>query len=291
MSILIIGHNGFIGRHIVNQLTNSFPELSITGISSQHIDLSTEAGAQAIEKLLLPDTVVIMCAAIKKQLGDTFSIYKKNQQIIENLSAALVNNPVKQVIYFSSAAVYGEDIHNLNIDESTRTNPRSYYGISKLAAEHLLTKVMRANEGSSLAILRPPLVYGIGDTSKGYGPAGFIDKMLTGQNITLWGDGSELREFVYVEDIVRLVCLMIKQNFVGVLNPVSGISHSFQDILTCLSNLVGDKGKIEQNERTKEKVDNVFSAGKLLKHFPDFEFTPLDKGLTKTISLMSEQVS
>ena len=288
MTILVVGHNGFIGRHIVEQLSLFFPERSIKGMSSQHIDLLSDKSVQKLAELMTPDTVVIICAAIKKQLGDSLKQFKKNQLIIENLCTALLNNPVKQLIYFSSAAVYGEDIHNLNIDESTATQPRSYYGISKLTAEYLLAKVVEANEQSTFAIIRPPLVYGLGDTSKGYGPAGFIDKILTGQGITLWGDGSELREFVYVDDLARLVCLVIEQNFAGILNPISGISHSFQDILACLSNQMEITFSIKQNLRTKNKVDNVFSADKLFRQFPTFEFTPLDEGLVKTMKLISE---
>ncbi|PKH00822.1 NAD(P)-dependent oxidoreductase [Paraglaciecola sp. MB-3u-78] len=288
MNILVIGHNGFIGRHLFEQLSLFFPEHSVDGSSSQQIDLLADKSVQQLAKVLTPDTVVIVCAAIKKQLGDDLSIYKKNQRIIENLSAALLNNPVKQLIFFSSAAVYGEDVQNLNIDESTPTQPRSYYGISKLTAEYLLAKVVNVN---AIAILRPPLIYGLGDTSKGYGPAGFIDKSLTGHDITLWGDGSELREFVYVEDVARLVCLMIEQNFAGLLNLVSGVSHSFQDILRSLTENMGSTVSVTQNPRTKDKVDNVFSANKLFSYFPAFKFTSLEEGLAKTVRLVSEDVN
>ena len=63
----------------------------------------------------------------------------------------------------SSAAVYGEDIDNLNITEETPINIRSYYGNSKYASERLFCQVLSCSSSLPLAILRPPLVYGKGD--------------------------------------------------------------------------------------------------------------------------------
>ena len=67
MNILVIGHNGFIGRHLFEQLSLFFPEHSVDGSSSQQIDLLADKSVQQLAKVLTPDTVVIVCAAIKKQ--------------------------------------------------------------------------------------------------------------------------------------------------------------------------------------------------------------------------------
>jgi UDP-glucose 4-epimerase len=291
MNLVVLGHRGFIGQHVFEHLKKAYPDALIIGLSSDEVDLTTKSGAADLSRYLNPDTVLVMCAAIKKQLGDSLGIFKENLQIVENLCFNLLQNPIRQLIYFSSAAVYGEDVHNVNISENTPITPRSYYGISKVTAENLLTKVFQDNQNGTLSIVRPPLIYGLGDMSKGYGPAGFIDKMLKNEDITLWGDGCEKREFVYVVDMAKLVGLMVEQNFSGVLNPVSGTSHTFQDILTCLHQRIDTSSTITCNPRSKDKVDNVFCAKKLRQQFPSFSFTSLEQGLKEAITLIKRQGS
>ncbi len=279
MKILILGHNGFIVRYIVESFQTQSPDSTLIGLSYPEIDLTSQESISDITKHLTQDTVVIMCAAIKKQLGDNLEIFKKNLRIIENLCEIIQANPVRQLIYFSSAAVYGEDIHNTCIDEKTQIQPRTFYGIGKFAAERLLWKTMSNAEDSVLAILRPPLIYGYGDDSKGYGPAGFCDKLTRNREIMLWGDGSELREFLYVKDIADIVYQLVLSRFGGVLNPVNGKSNSFQDVLDILHKITGLTANLDCRARSKAKVDNVFLSTYFRKIIPQFQFTPLENGL------------
>ena len=64
---------------------------------------------------------------------------------------------------------------------------------------------------TSLLILRPALVYGKEDLSYSYGPTGFIYKAINFEELVLWGDGSELREFIYVEDVAKIVDQLIQK--------------------------------------------------------------------------------
>ena len=276
---MILGHTGFIGRHIVECFQTCSPEAELVGVSFPPVDLCSREGAEQVAQLLTPDTVIVMCAAIKRQLGDNREVFRQNLRIVENVCETLRQRPVRKLVYFSSTAVYGEDIHNISISEETPVQPRGFYGIAKYASERLLWKVMSSLEQSSLVLLRPPLVYGIGDESKGYGPAGFLDKLLRNEEIVLWGDASELREFLYVKDIARIVYEMTHSNFSGVLNPVSGKSYSFRAVLDLLATITGRTPRVVQRERTKEKVDNVFSRALFIRTLPDFRFTALEDGL------------
>ena len=76
----------------------------------------------------------------------------------------------------------------------------------KFTAENLLTKVCIENN-IKLIKVRPPLIYGKDDLSRGYGPTGFTYKAMDNEEIVLWGDGSEYREFVYIDD----VCLSVRE--------------------------------------------------------------------------------
>jgi UDP-glucose 4-epimerase len=226
-----------------------------------------------------------MCAAVKRQLGDSLEIFRQNLHIVENVCEILQKRPIRKVVYFSSAAVYGEDIHNLTITEETPVQPRSFYGVAKYASERLLWKVMSSSKTSSLAVLRPPLVYGVGDESEGYGPAGFLARLFRNEEIVLWGDGSELREFLYVKDVARIVYELAYNDFDGVLNPVSGISYSFVSVLNLLATITGRIPEIVQRKRTKGKVDNVFSGELFERTFPDFRFTALEEGLRAMVGI------
>ena len=130
MRVVILGHSGFIGRQLTECFNSLSPETEIIGLSRPEIDLFNQDSAKQIIKHLSPDTTLIMLAAIKKQLGDSMDIYQQNMSMIENICEIVQPRHLRQFVYFSSASVYGEDIHNKQITENTPVNPRSFYGLS-----------------------------------------------------------------------------------------------------------------------------------------------------------------
>ncbi|MBI2664017.1 NAD(P)-dependent oxidoreductase [Candidatus Woesearchaeota archaeon] len=270
--ILIFGHTGFIGTHMESFFKSKYPE--VTGKSLPD-DITDETQIGEIKKLLDERTAVIMLSAIKREHGDNPDTFLKNVMMVRNICKALEEKKVRQFIYFSSAAVYGEDVHNLSISEDTAINPTTFYGIAKFACERMLSKTT-----SPLAIVRPPAIYGPGDTGS-YGPSAFLNSAMKGETITLWGDGSEKREFVFVDDVVKLVDAIIRKGFNGVLNAASGKSNTFAEIIEIISSLTNSKVKVATRERTKEKADHVFRNDKLMQAFPDMAFTSLTEGLQR----------
>ena len=202
------------------------------------INLTKEKSHTTLSEILSLDCVLIMCAGIKKQLGDNLPTFENNMSIINNFSKAVLKVRPQKIIYISSTSVYGEDVaYNERITEKIPLQPKTYYGIAKYSAERILEKVCAENQ-SQLVILRPPLVYGKDDLSRGYGPTEFIYKAVNGEEIILWGDGSELREFVYVNDVGRIVSQLLNNNYNGILNLVSGASHTYKDILDVLKKIM-----------------------------------------------------
>jgi UDP-glucose 4-epimerase len=290
MGILIIGHTGFIGRHIAEYFQRLSPGKELVGFSSSAVDLRERGNAEKLIPYFRSDTTVVMCAAIKRQMGDSLDICQQNLQMVENLCRVIEQKPIGKLVYFSSAAVYGEDIHNTSIAEETPVQARTFYGIAKYASERMLWKVMESQPASQLAILRPPLFYGIGDKSKGYGPAGFLDKLLRDEEIVMWGDGSELREFLFAGDVARIVYELCHNDYCGVINPVSGQSHSFHTVLEHLVEITGKKANISVRERTKEKVDNVFCDKVFSQVCSGFTFTELEEGLQAMVESQMREV-
>ena len=278
MNYIVIGSSGFVGSKVYASL-KSDANNNVIGISSRQVDLSNKDSFKKLNSIVKADSIIIMCAGVKKQLGDNIDVFEKNLIIINNFIRVVLNVIPKKIIFFSSASVYGEDFLHINeIDENTSVENKSYYGIGKYMSELLLTKACQEVK-TELVILRPPLIYGDGDLSFGYGPTGFLRKALDKEEIIMWGDGSELREFIYINDVVGIVKTLINSEFNGVINLVSGISYNYLDIIKILRNLIKVDFKVSSRPRSKEKVDHLFSNERIVKTTNDFCFTSLEVGI------------
>ncbi len=281
MKLVIVGHTGFIGKNIYQNLINN-SKYEIVGISTNQVNLLENNSSHILSEIIPSNSVVIMCVGIKKQLGDNLEIFRDNLSIIKNFSEAMIKSKPAKILFISSTSVYGEDVvYDHSISEETPVQPRTYYGIAKYTAERILKKVCRDNQ-LHLMILRPPLVYGTVDLSRGYGPTGFIYKAVNNEEIILWGDGSELREFIYIDDVGKIICRLINNNFSGTLNLVSGKSYTYEDVLNKLKKITNSHINIESRKRSKDKVDHHYSSKLIQTILGGFRFTILEEGLNKT---------
>ena len=282
MHISLFGHTGFFGSEIYKYLKTKKKISSLSTFSSKEFDLSKKKDVGSLSKRYKKDCTIIFCSGIKKQYGDNLNIFDLNLKIITNFAKSL-NTNVKKIIYFSSASVYGEDKLNKNrINENTELCLKSYYGLSKFISERILEKT--ANElGIKLIIFRIPLVYGIGDSTKGYGPSDFINSFINNRPITLWGKGDEYREFIYISDIVKLTYKFLNNKSEGIFNIVSGKSYTFVTIIKILNRIFKKKYKINYKKRSKKKVDHKFNNKKILKFSHGYKFYTLEEGIVKFI--------
>ncbi|MEI7455481.1 MAG: NAD-dependent epimerase/dehydratase family protein [Nitrosomonadales bacterium] len=280
--IIILGHSGFIGSRLERMLSVS-GRWEVIGRSMPEIDLTDQEQVLQLVPYMTPDATLVLAAAVKRQFGDTLEVFRQNMAIIENVCRLLALYPVGRVIFMSSSAVYGEETENRCIREQTPVNPTSYYGINKYTAECLLKKVCA--DKISLVCLRPPLIYGPGDSGKTYGPAGFVDAAIESQPVTLWGDGTELREFIYIDDICRLIEHLVDHPFVGELNVVSGTPYCFADVIAILKKNVPALA-VASRPRSKQKADNAFDNQRIQALLPaDFRFTSLETGISAMLEM------
>lgn len=282
--IVVLGHNGFIGSHFMKAFAQKFPGVEIIGRDLPEVDLSNPVSASRLAGDFNEETAVVMLSFIKRQLGDTLNAYEKNMSMVQNLCKVLTNHPIGRLVYFSSAAVYGEDIHNRHITEETPICPTSYYGMAKFSSERLLWKTLNSQKNSSFLILRPTTIYGPGDSPNSYGPVGFVNAMLEKKEIVLWGDGTELRDFVYIDDLVDIVSQLIFRDEEGALNIASGKSSSFKDIFNIIEGQMTGDFKFTSRPRTKPKVDNQFFNGRLVQMLAGFNFITLEEGIRKILA-------
>jgi UDP-glucose 4-epimerase len=283
--IVILGHSGFIGKHLEKHLSNSkILSYKVIGHSLPNLDLTNWNSTEKLDSLFDGDTCLILTAAVKRQFGDTLDSFRKNLSIVENVCRLLERKPIKQVIFFSSAAIYGEESENTNIDEETPVNPTSFYGVAKYTSERLLRKTCLDHQIGSLVCLRPPLIYGPGDQGQTYGPSGFCGSAVAGEPITLWGDGTELREFIFIDDLCQIVEKLVNSDIFTELNVVSGLSYSFADIISILKQRFPEL-KVDNRPRSRTKANNAFNPQRIKSFLPsDFKFTSLEQGISKLIA-------
>lgn len=279
--IVLLGHTGYIGSRLASAFKAAAPDVPVVVRSAPGLDLTQPESADALAALLVPDAVLVICAAIKKQLGDTPEIFSQNLAIVTTVCRAVAARPVRRIVFFSSAAVYGEDVQHGVITESTPVQPTSLYGIGKFTAERLLLRTAQQQPSTSLLVLRPALVYGPHEPAYYYGPSGFLKLARAASPITLWGDGEELREFLFIDDIVALTTQLAFGDVAGVLNVVSGVSYSYAQALAVVAKLTGGQPALTSRPRSKEKVDHRFDATALVQACPQFTFTALDEGLRR----------
>lgn len=281
--VIILGHSGFIGSHLERMLSGSGIR-EVIGRSLPDIDLANSSSAAQLVPYLTEESVLVLVAAVKRQFGDTLEAFQQNMAIVENICRLLEDHPIRRLIFLSSAAVYGEETENTCISEQTPINPTSYYGIAKYSAERLLKKICAANKLTSLVCLRPPLIYGPGDNGKTYGPSGFAAAALEGTPITLWGDGTERREFIYIDDLCRLIEELINTEFEGELNVASGTSYCFADVVVALKAKFPNL-EVNSRPRSRQKANNAFDVRKIKSLLtPGFQFTSLEDGLSRMLN-------
>lgn len=282
--ILILGGSGFIGRNLSAYISAHRPGWEVESLSLPAVDFGDPGCRSAVASCCDRNTAVILLAATKRQFGDTLEAFHRNLAIAENVGLALADKKPARLAFFSSAAVYGEETQDTALQESSAIRPQSFYGLAKFTSEKLLEKILGNWAQEGLLCLRPPLVYGPGDIGRTYGPSGFCAAALADERIRIWGDGTELREFLHVRDLCALVVALIEKGAAGTVNAAFGASHSFRDVLLKIEEILGKKPNLEFAARTKTKADNRFEPSRLRALLGNsFQPTSLEDGLRELL--------
>jgi len=192
---------------------------------------------------------------------------------------------VERFVYASSAAIYGDPL-SLPISEDHPLYPKSLYGATKLAGE-VLVNSYSLNYGLSTISLRYFNVYGPRMKSGPY--AGvihvFIHNVIHNRPLTIYGDGLQTRDFIYVEDVAEANLLALESDVTGSYNIGSGSNISIKDLAYKILRLMGredleivyDKPRIGD---IRHSLADISKATKLLGWKPRIGF---EEGLKRTI--------
>ncbi len=192
-------------------------------------------------------------AGVRSSWGEDFRIYSDNniygtQRLLE---AARRRRPAK-LVYASSSSVYG-DTADLPMRETSATRPVSPYGVSKLAAEHLVWLYWK-NYGVPTVSLRYFTVYGPRQRPD-MAFHRFIRAVATGERIKLFGDGEQSRDFTFVGDIVAANLAAAAAEVAGTVYNLGGGSRTtVNEVIRTIGELVGREPLVDRLEVQKGDV-------------------------------------
>jgi len=232
--VIVTGGNGFVGKHLVDQLIQQkIKVIIIDNLSNSKIDFNqyefygidlANYTSQQIsfykadirDKDLINDIFkenlnIDTCIHLAAKISVSDSIKNPTETMDVNIKGthsvleAAANNGVKNFVFASSAAVYGNS-KDMPLKETERTIPISPYGESKLKGENLVFKY--SNEIPNTTSLRFFNIYGIGQSLEYAGViTKFAERLANGQPLLIYGDGYQLRDFISVKDIVRSIVM------------------------------------------------------------------------------------
>lgn len=276
---LIVGSTGWIGSALMREL-QSRRICPVCGYGSAALNLTTSHGAEQLERMLDEETILFVVARARPK-DVRFKLFEDEVRIALNIARSLSKQRAKQCVWLSTLSVYGDGRSDLEITEDTAVAPSSLYGTAKFAGECLIRQV--AEEGHlPLVVLRPCKIYGPGDFASTYGPSYFIQSILRSGEVRLFGDGSELRDHVFLPDLVEILIRIAQGNHQGVFNVATGQSHSSVQILECLQGITNSAFAIGHQDRSRPKIDQRILPAKLLESLSGFQFTNLEEGLQET---------
>lgn len=280
INYIVLGNTGFIGKNLENYLLRK--KKNVKGFASKKINLLIKAKALKLSKFINSKTIIFFLSFNKNQKNATAEDLQKNLLLTKNFLEVLNKNKPKSVLFFSSQSIYGENTNNTNTTEKTLPDPTSFYGIAKYTAERMMTKYCLEKK-IPLIIVRIPRVYGLGDDVNNYGPMKFTDFFKKKKTLTLWGDGSEKRDYLYIGDLNEILLKLIKKNFTGLVNICSGTAHSFLQIIKYIESLTKQRYKLKKKRRSRPKVDHIMNNKFLKQIIGDYKFTSLKSGLSLLI--------
>ena len=319
MRILITGGLGFVGRRFARRLLEKDEHEQVVIVDNMLSGLPVDqwmfkprfAERMTVKqddirevirsKRFTPDQfdLIIHCAAV---VGGRLNIQYDPLAVATNLSIdseffhwVVRSANLPRVVYFSSSAVYPLDAQqkdnwcrlreeDVEFDSGGVGMPDMTYGWSKLSGEYL-AKFAHDDYGLDVKVYRPFGGYGE-DQDLSYPVPAILRRVSRGDNpVVVWGSGEQIRDFVYIEDVISIVLHTMNIRPMPPLNIGTGIGVSFQDLAKIAGMIIGRDFKIECDEFKPQGVfSRVAEPSRLAAYYPK-TLLPLSEGLAKVLAM------
>jgi nucleoside-diphosphate-sugar epimerase len=207
---------------------------------------------------------------VRASWGKSFSYYVKDNVVAtQRLLEAVKQHAVTKFVYASSSSIYG-DSERMPTPEDTLPKPVSPYGVTKMSGENLCN-VYYKNYSVPVVSLRYFTVYGPRQRPDMAFNI-FISRISRGEQIELYGDGEQRRDFTFVGDTVAANLLASKANPGEAYNVGSGRTHGLNEVISAIESIVGKKAKVRRSGKALGDVRNT--AADITKITRDLGYRP-----------------
>lgn len=307
MKILVSGGAGFIASHIVDAFIDEGHSVVVLDDLSSGFEKNINQKAKfikaniydkTIEKLFESEKfdVVNHHAAqmdVRRSVADPAFDATTNILGTINLLQNSIKYSVKKFMFASTGgAIYGEQDY-FPADEKHNTQPKSPYGISKLAVEKYLY-FYHSEYNLNYTILRYANIYG--PRQNPFGEAGvvaiFSTKLLKGEQPIINGHGKQTRDYVYVGDVVKANLLTMNDKSSDIYNVGTGIETDVNELFAILNNITNaNKEKKHGPAAAGEQLRSVITSDKLFNKFGWKPATRFEDGLAETVRFFKISIS
>ena len=297
--VLVTGAAGFIGSHVCRcLLAQKHAVVGLDDLSGGFRDY-VPSGVKFVEGSVT-DTTLVQNVFAENNFDHVFHLaayaaeglshfikhfnYTNNLLGSVNLINASVNHGVKCFVFTSSIAVYGRN--QLPMIEDAVPQPEDPYGIAKYAVE-LDLKEAHEMFGLNYVIFRPHNVYGeyqnIGDRYRNVIGI-FMNQIMQGQPMTIFGDGKQTRAFSYIDDVAPVIAASIarRESYNQIFNVGADKPYSVNELATVVAKVMGAQSQIKHLEARNEVVHAYSAHEKVHQYFGDLiSNVPLEEGVAK----------
>jgi UDP-glucose 4-epimerase len=272
MNALILGGNGFIGSHLVDKLLSEGHRVRVFDKYEEHYRQPVESvdyrfgdfGNRGLvaEALHGIDMVFHLISTTLPKTSNDDPAFDVQSNVVETifLLEQCVARKIKKVIFVSSGGtIYGRP-KVLPITEDSPTDPECSYGITKLTIEKYLA-LFNHLYGLNYVILRTSNPYGARQNPNGIqgAIAVFLGKVANGEDIEIWGDGTVVRDYIFVHDVIEGIYRAAATDTESrIFNLGSGVGRSLKDILAVIQKVTGRDLKIRYTDKRVFDVQAIY---------------------------------
>ena len=294
--ILVTGGNGLVGRHLNDILPKALY------VSSKDYDLIDRYQTDVMLDFYKPNVVINLAAkvgGILDNMNNPVQYLEENTLINTNLLRSCYNHDVDKVISMGSTCMYPDVLDEYPMKEdsifdgSPPTENFAYAMSKRVMATQIDSYVKEYNKNWSYLI--PCNLYGEYDKYEEHHShfvSALIKKIYEAENdVEIWGTGKPLRQFMYAEDLARVIKYIIENNIKGNFNVAPNYVHSIEEITKIgLKACSKEDLKINYNNTKPDgQYRKDVDSSKLMSVLKDFEFTSLEEGIRRVYDNFSQR--